>query len=288
MNKSLFKTYYTLTKPGIIYGNLLTAAAGFFLAAKGTIDITLFLSMLFGTGLIIGSGCVFNNYIDRDIDQKMSRTKNRALVIKAISEKHALIFGTILGILGVVFLVLFTNILTTIVGIIGFIFYVFIYGYAKRASDFGTLIGSIPGATPPLAGYLSVTNHIDAAAVILFFILVCWQMPHFYAIAIYRKEDYKLAGIPVLSLTQGIRVTKIHMIFYAVLYLASLFSLVFYRYVGYSFLFVMGFLGTYWLWLCVTGLQVTEDIAWARKVFGVSLILILVFACMLALNVALP
>lgn len=288
MNTQLLKTYYTLTKPGIIYGNLLTAAAGFFLAAKGTVDITLFLSMLFGTGLIIGSGCVFNNYIDRDIDRKMTRTKTRALVIKSIPEKHALIFGGVLGIVGVILLYTCTNLITTSVGIIGFIFYVLIYGYAKRASDLGTLIGSIPGATPPLAGYLSVTNTLDTGAIILFLILVCWQMPHFYAIAIYRKDDYKQAGIPVLSLTQGVKTTKIHMIFYAVLYLASLYSLFFYGYVGLTFLFVMGGLGLYWLWLCLIGFWVTDDIPWARKVFGVSLILILVFACMLTLNVALP
>ena len=204
----MIKTYYLLTKPGIIYGNSINTAGGFLLAAKGVIDPLLFLAALIGTAFVIGSACVFNNYIDREIDEKMARTKKRALVTGDIPVKNALIFGTLLGILGFLILFSYTNLLTGVIGVIGVVMYVVVYGYFKRRTVHGTLIGSISGAIPPVAGYTAVTNLIDTGAILLFLILVFWQMPHFYAIAVYRIEDYKKAGIPVLSVVKGIPTTK--------------------------------------------------------------------------------
>ncbi len=114
MNISTIKTYYRLAKPGIVYGNLITAAAGFFLASKGFINFQLLIAILVGIALIIGSSCVFNNYIDREIDEKMPRTKNRALVKGTVSPRNALIYATVLGILGFLVLAIYTN-LTTVV-----------------------------------------------------------------------------------------------------------------------------------------------------------------------------
>ncbi len=111
----MFKFYYQLTKPGIIYGNALTTVAGFFLAARGTVNPSLLISVVAGSSLVIASACVFNNIVDREIDQKMARTKNRALVIGTISVRNALIFGAILGILGFGILSFYTNYLTVIV-----------------------------------------------------------------------------------------------------------------------------------------------------------------------------
>lgn len=283
-----FQSYYYLTKPGIIYGNLLTCAAGFLLAAKGTINPVLFLATLLGTAGIIASACVFNNYLDRSIDKKMQRTQKRVLVTGKISVKHALIFGSILGILGGSILFLFTNMLTTIIGIVGFVFYVWVYGYVKRKSDLGTLIGTIPGATPPLAGYTAVANQIDSAAILLFLILLFWQMTHFYAIAIYRLSDYKAAGIPVLPATQGTFTTKVHMLFYTFGLLVLISLLTLFGYTGYIYLFVVSIICCYWLYLCIKGFFTENDTKWAKGVFQFSLLVLLVFSLLLYTESLLP
>src|SRR4051812_23441537 len=123
----MIKTYYHLTKPGIIYGNAITAMAGFFLASKGHFDPKLFVAMLVGLSLVIASGCVFNNIMDKDIDSKMDRTKNRAMVAGAISKVNATVYGTILLSLGVLSLFVLTNLSALFAALIGFIVYVFLY-----------------------------------------------------------------------------------------------------------------------------------------------------------------
>lgn len=192
------KAHIVLTKPGIILGNVITTAGGFALASRGDIDFRLFFLTLIGLSFVIASSCVFNNYIDRHVDAKMGRTKNRALATGEISIKNALIFGMLLGLIGVWILFVYTNPLTVSIALAGFLIYVFPYSFGKYRTTYGTLIGSVAGATPPLVGYCAVTNSFDLGALILFFVVVFWQMPHFYAIAIYRFKDYAKAGIPVL------------------------------------------------------------------------------------------
>lgn len=209
-------SYYQLTKPGIIRGNLFTTAGGFFLAAAGSVDVVLLLSTLLGTAFIIASGCVFNNYIDRGIDSQMTRTKKRALVTGKISSRSALLYGSILGIIGLLILLIFTNFLTTRIAIAGFIFYVVLYGYFKRRSIYGTLVGSVSGAIPPVIGYSAVTNTFDIGAILLFLILASWQMPHFYAIGIYRLSEYKKANLPILSVVKSVHLTKLHIVLFIV------------------------------------------------------------------------
>jgi len=279
----MIKKYYQLAKPGIIYGNLIATAAGFFLAAKGSVSLPLLLATLFGTACIIGSACVFNNYIDRHIDAKMFRTKNRALVRGTISPQHALIYGTIVGIVGVGMLYLFVNILTAAIGSTGFIVYAVLYGIWKRRSPFGTIIGSIAGATPPLAGYCAVTNRIDTAGIILFLILVFWQMPHFYAIAIYRLADYTNAQIPVLPVVKGVHRTKIHMVIYLVGFIIATILLRVFGYAGYIYLFIAIVLSLFWLVMCLQGFKTRDDKQWAKKVFRFSLIVITILCIVMSI-----
>lgn len=280
----MIKRYYYLTKPGIVYGNSLSVIAGFFLASKGSFDFLLFLATLFGLGFIIGSACVFNNYLDREIDEKMERTKRRALVTKKIPVVNALIFGTILGLLGFGLLYFFTNLLTTFVAFIGFFFYVIVYTFSKRVTTHGTLIGSIPGATPPVVGYTAVTNNFDLAALLLFLILVVWQMPHFYAIAIFRQKDYEEANIPALPIVKGIKRTKIEILLYiaALLVIAPL--LTFFGYTGYLYLVVVLLVTGVWLMKSINGFQTTDNTRWAKNLFTFSLIVLLVFCLVLSLN----
>lgn len=284
----MIKAYYLLTKPGIIYSNVLTAIGGYFFAAKGHIIIGSFLAMVLGLAGVIASACVFNNYIDRAIDAKMHRTKNRALVTHVITARQAIAFAVILGMLGFYLLLFFTNVLTAFVAFIGFFFYVIVYSFEKRRSEFGTLVGSISGAVPPVVGYCAVTNRIDIAAGLLFFILVFWQMPHFYAIATFRSDDYAAALLPVLPVKKGISHTKVHILFYIAAFIIAVSLLTVFHYTGYTYLLIMGGLGVAWFVLSLRGFRSNNDNRWARKLFFLSLIIIVALSLLLSFNTLLP
>lgn len=282
------QAYYQLTKPGIIYGNLVTATAGFLFACEWHIDFDLLIAALAGISLVIASACVFNNYIDRDIDQLMDRTKKRALVTGAISLRNALIYATSLGLVGFLVITLFVNWKVVLLGFIAVFDYVVLYGLAKRRSVHGTLVGSIAGAIPPVAGYVAVTNHFDKAALLLFLILVFWQMPHFYAIAIYRFEDYKRAKLPVLPVKYGMRAAKLQILLYISAFTFTTLLLTVYDYTGLIFFAVMGAIGFFWFYMGLEGLKITRDKHWARRMFFFSLVVNLVFSFMIAVGGVLP
>jgi protoheme IX farnesyltransferase len=286
--KETIQNYYRLTKPGIIYGNAIAAIAGFLLASRGHFNPVLFLAALVGLSLVIGSGCVVNNYIDRTIDEKMARTKKRALVTKIIPPRNALIFATILGLLGFFVLFQFTNLLTTFIAFVGYFFYVVLYSIWKRKSIHGTVVGSVSGAVPPVVGYCAVTNHFDAAALLLFLILVFWQMPHFYAIAIFRMKDYAAARIPVLPVKKGIAQTKLQIILYIVAFIIATALLTVYHYTGYSYLVVVLIVGFIWLWMGFKGYNTGDAVKWSRKMFFFSLVILLVWSGIVSLSPLLP
>ncbi len=277
----MLKDYYRLAKPGIIYGNVFTTIAAFLFASQWHFKGPwLFTATVFGISLIIGSACVFNNYLDRDLDAQMERTRNRVLVTGVIRAHHALIYGAVLGVFGTVILFLFVNILTTAIALIGFIFYVVLYGVAKRRSHWGAVIGSIPGAIPIVVGYTAVMNHLDPTAWILFLVLVAWQMPHFYAIALYRLDEYRAAKIPVLPAVKGWETTKIHIVLYILLYIVATGLLWVFGYAGYVYLFLVEGSGLAWLWKAFSG----SDAVWARKLFLFSLIVLVVFCVAIAIT----
>ncbi|MBI5004308.1 protoheme IX farnesyltransferase [Candidatus Kaiserbacteria bacterium] len=285
----MIKRYISLTKPGIIMGNAITASGGFFLASRGAFDPVLYLAMLAGLSLIIASGCVINNYFDRDIDGLMERTKNRALVSGAmvpIAPWKAIFFAAALGVLGVWILYRYTNLLTLEVALFGAFVYIVLYTlWSKRRSTKSTFIGSLSGAVPPVIGYCAVTNTIDAAAILLFLILVLWQMPHFFAIALYRIEDYTAAAIPVLPVKKGILATKIQMILYINAFIVATLALTALDYTGYFYALVMAVLGIVWLVLAIMGFKAPDTKKWARRMFILSLVVIVTFPVMLAIDV---
>lgn len=278
--------YYLLTKPGIILGNLFTVAAGFLLASKGVIDFWLFFATLIGLVFVMASACVFNNYIDRPVDKKMERTKNRALVTGLISGRNAILFATSLGILGNLILLLYTNILTVCVADLGFLVYVVLYSFWKCRTVYGTAIGSIAGAVPPVVGYCAVSNHFDAGALILFSMMVLWQMPHFFAIALFHYDDYVAAGIPALPIKKGIIRTKIHMVLYIIGFIFAAMMLTFFNYTGYIYLFVAMSIGISWLWLCLAGFKSDNDQLWGRLMFRLSLVLIMSICFVIPFDIA--
>ncbi len=218
----------------------------------------------------------------------MTRTEDRALVTGKISVRSALMYGTVLGIIGFGLLILYVNILTAAIALFGFIMYVVVYGYAKRKSHWGAVVGSIPGAVPIVVGYTAVTNRFDLTALILFFILVFWQMPHFYAIAIRRLDEYKAAGIPVLPAEKGMHASKVHILFYIIAYTIAVSLLTIFGYAGYTYLVVSLIFAVRWIMLGFQGFKAPNDTKWARKVFFFSLIILLVFCVTLAVAPLLP
>ena len=277
-----------MTKPGIIYGNALTLIGAFLFASKWHIDLWLFLATLVGTCLIMASACVFNNYIDRGIDEKMARTKRRALVSGQVSGRNALIYASMLGIGGFAILLAWTNLLVALIGFVAYVDYIVLYGISKRRSVHGTLVGSISGAAPPVAGYCAVTDRFDLGAFIIFMIMVFWQMVHFYAIAIRRAKDYKAAGIPVLPVVKGVRETKIQMILYTIAFIIAVIDLSLRGYAGWTFAIVMGSLGLAWLYKGLRSFGIKDNVLWAKKMFLFSLIVLLSFSVMLSVGSILP
>jgi len=267
------KTYCSLAKPRIILGNVITAAGGFALASKGYFNFPLFLVTLLGLSLVVASACVFNNYIDRESDKKMVRTQYRVLAQGLIPLRKAMIFALFLVAFGTL-LLSFTNLLTVACALLGFLVYVTLYTFSKYHSIHATLIGSIAGAMPPVVGYCAVSNCLDTAAFIFFIMMILWQMPHFYAIAIYRLDDYAQASIPVLPIKKGMFATKVQMLLYAFAFLVSSLMLTVFHYTGFAYLIVATLLGLYWLWLCITGFKCANDQLWARKVFIFSLVVV--------------
>jgi protoheme IX farnesyltransferase len=282
----LIKHFFSLTKPGIIFGNLITAAAGFFLAAKGNVNPWLFLATLVGITLVIASGCIVNNYIDQDIDKLMQRTRNRVLVLGLISGKAALSYAVILGLLGLLILYVYTNILAVIIACIGLFVYIVLYSlWLKRNSIYGTLIGSISGSVPPLIGYCAVTSRIDGGAILLFFMLSLWQMPHSFAIAIFRLMDYKSANVAVLPVKKSIYFTKLSMLLYLIAFFIVSLLLTVWGYTGIIYFIVALVTGVWWLIIAISGFKALDNKIWARKMFVFSILAIAILCLTMSLDV---
>lgn len=284
----MIKDYYRLTKPGIIRANVMTAAAGFLFASRGSIAWIQLLWLLLGTTLVIAAGCVTNNILDRSIDSKMKRTRERALVTGRISLKSAAMFALITLLAGSILLYTQISALVAAIGVFSFFSYVVLYGLAKRHTNFGTEVGTVPGAGSIVAGYAAALGRIDLAALILFLIMVFWQMPHFYAIALFRSKEYAAAKIPVLPLVNGRHHTWLRMVVYGILFGAISLSLALTGYAGAFYLAIMLFLSAYWLALIWQGKGEAYSDKWAKQVFGISLIVLLVFSAVISLEYWLP
>lgn len=285
----VLKNYLLVTKPGIILGNLISAAGGFLLASRGRIDVFLLLSTLTGISLVVASGCVFNNCIDRKPDRKMRRTRNRILARRLIPLKTAIGYAAGLGVTGMALLWRETTLLSVAVVLFGFTIYVVVYSlHVKRRSIYGALIGSLAGATPPLAGYCAVTNRFDMGALILLLIFSLWQMPHCYAIAIFRLDDYAAARIPVLPVKRGILAAKKHIVGYILAFTAATATLTFFGYTGYGYLVAATTLGIAWLCMACSGFRTSDDGLWAKKLIVLSILSIFVLSVMMSIDYAVP
>ena len=221
---NLLKSYYTLCKPNVVYMMLITAAVGMLLAQETVPSISYMFIALLGIALCSGSAAAINQVIDRNADASMNRTDKRPLPQGDISPVHASIFALVIGLLGSIILYVFVNTLTMYLTIASLIGYAFIYTvYLKRATPQNIVIGGLAGAAPPLLGWVSITNSIDPYSLLLVLIIFIWTPPHFWALAIYRKDEYAKESIPMLPVTHGVAFTKLQIVLYTIiLFLVSL------------------------------------------------------------------
>lgn len=279
------RDWYRLTKPGIVYGNSLHALAGIlFGAAFYDWNLLSAVGALLGIGLVIASACVANNYLDRQIDAQMKRTQKRASAAGRLSLKAAICGSAGLGLSGLVILVLTTNWLTVSLGLVAYIFYVWIYGYAKRTTIHSTLVGAIPGALPAVAGYTALSGRLDLMAWVIFGLIFIWQLPHFYAIAIFRRHEYAQAELPIISCRWPLeRIVSLIRLSAGIFWLLALVSAI-YLLVWWAGIILLLAAS---VWLAIT-LQNFSDIdKWSRRVFVSSLIVTLLLVLVGAINLAL-
>jgi protoheme IX farnesyltransferase len=282
------RRYYIVTKPGIVQGNVMVAAAAFLFGEKGHISQPGLIVILAGVSLVIDGACVYNNYLDRPLDKVMERTRKRPSVTGEISVRNAMIYATLLVVSGSLVLAWLTNLLTVILGLIGVFFYVIVYGYAKRHTPHGTLVGSISGSIPPVAGYAAATGRLDVTALLLFIIMAIWQMPHFYAIAIFRRKDYAAAGLPVWSVARGIPSTIRQMRFYVILFLIAAPLLTIWGTASYSYGVAMLLISLWWVIKAFRVTDKNQSKRWAGAIFGQSLVILMLFSALLAVDFLLP
>ena len=217
MNNTI-KNYYELCKPNVVLMMLITALVGSLLASKTLAPLSLIALAMIGIGLCASSAAAINQIIDRKVDANMNRTENRPIPLGEVSPVNASIFAFVLGSFGVLILVLFVNALTAVLTLASLIGYAFIYTvYLKRATPQNIVIGGLAGAAPPLLGWTAVTNSIDPNSLLLVLIIFAWTPPHFWALAIHRKDDYAKENIPMLPVTHGVPFTKLQIILYTII-----------------------------------------------------------------------
>lgn len=274
--KATWKDFVYLAKPGILISNMIAAFGGYWLAwgasGHGEFNLPLMIYAMLGTLLVMASGCVLNNYLDRDLDMKMARTRKRALPAGVLEPKVVVWYGMVLGAAGLLLLYFGANPLSALLGAIGLFVYVVVYtAWLKRTSPLSTTIGAISGAMPPVIGYCALTNELDMGAWLLFGILFFWQPPHFWALGMRRKEEYRTAGFPLLPVVRGNEITKLHMMRFLVMLVPVSLLLYFYGYAGIFYLAVSIALGLGWIFLGLAGFRRQDDDEWAKKMFVYSI-----------------
>lgn len=216
--KNLISAYLELTKPRILTLILVTTTLGFFLGGKGISSYEKLFLTLIGAALVCAGASALNQYLERDADAKMERTKARPIPTGVISPNNAMVFGIILILAGITLLAVKINILTAFLSLLTAFLYVLVYTPLKKMSWINTTIGAIPGAIPPMGGWAAATNDVSAGAWVLFLILFIWQHPHFFAIAWMYKDDYRRGGFKMLPVVQPDgRMTFQQIIFFCIL-----------------------------------------------------------------------
>lgn len=281
--------YIQLFKPGIIMGNLITLWGAFFMASQGKIHLPLLGWLTLGTTLLIASGAAFNNVIDRDLDRLMRRTRRRALPLKLVTPRSVLIIASLFGLAGLAILSHYGSLLVGALALAGWLAYVLLYSlYGKRRGTHGVAVGSLSGAVPPMMGYCAVTQSLDWLAFGLGLSLCLWQIPHTYAIALRRLDDYRAAKLPLLPVVSGVAITQTHLRRYVFRFTVVSTSLWWLGPLGpyYGVGMLLGGL-LWWRAAKVASFKITPNQyvhQWGLSMFGYSIALITLFSLLLALD----
>lgn len=210
--------FLELTKPRVVALMLITAVIGMCMAVPGLVPWQPLVLGNIGIAFCAGAAAAINHVVDERIDQKMSRTTNRPVAQGRVSQSEAIVFAALLAILGTMLLAATINVLTAVLTVASLVGYAFIYTmFLKRATPQNIVIGGLAGAAPPLLGWTAVTGEIHAHGLLLVLIIFAWTPPHFWALAIHRKEEYAAVGIPMLPVTHGTRFTALHILLYTIL-----------------------------------------------------------------------
>ncbi len=213
-----WRRYLQLTKPRICALITFTALVGTLLASPGWPPLRAVLFGTLGIGLAAACAAAINHVLDRRIDEQMTRTRSRPLPRGQLTERNALLFAAVLGVLAMTILSFLVNPLTAMLTFVSLIGYAVVYtAWLKRATPQNIVIGGAAGAAPPVLGWAAVTNTIDPHALLLFLVIFVWTPPHFWALAIARKDEYARAGIPMLPVTHGVEHTRLQILLYSVL-----------------------------------------------------------------------
>ncbi len=216
-----WRHYYNLCKPKVVYLIVFTAIVGMLLSTPGALPLGTFIAACLGIGLASASGAALNHWVDQRIDVVMERTSNRPLPQGELSSKQALTFALLLAVLAMTILLIWTNVLTTLLTLTSLVGYAVIYTmFLKRSTPQNIVLGGAAGAAPPLLGWAAMTGEVNGEALLLFLIIFVWTPPHFWALAIKRKEEYARAGLPMLPVTHGVVFTKLHIVLYTALLLS--------------------------------------------------------------------
>lgn len=277
-----WRDYYDLCKPKVVFLIVFTAIVGMFLAVPGFPDLAKLIFGTLGIGLAAASAAAINQVVDQKVDASMQRTNQRPIPTGHLSHRQALMFAYILGTVAMVILVVFVNLLTAVLTFLSLIGYAVIYTmYLKRATPQNIVIGGAAGAAPPVLGWTAITGSIDPNSLWLFLIIFAWTPPHFWALAIHRRDEYAKVDIPMLPVTHGVEFTRLHVLLYTIiLIIVTIFP------------YLVGMTGPFYLiatlildgifLFYVIKLQKSLEGGIAMKTFGFSIIyLIVLFAVLL-------
>lgn len=277
VNKNIragWRAFLGISKTGIVMSNLITTFTGLWLALYFTnqrflANIDTVLWTMLGVAFIVTGASALNNFIDRDIDPIMERTRGRPSVTGQLSGKQVLTYGLVMSGMGTMFLLFTGSYAATVCGVLGLFVYVVVYSlWLKRTHSLNTVVGSISGALPPLIGWAAIDPGLSLMAWLLFIVMFLWQPPHFLALAMRRTKEYRAAGIPMLPVVAGFAFTKRQVNIYLVALVIA--SLLLYS-LGTVYLIVSALLGLGWLVIGFSSKRFKDDVKWAKAMFVYSL-----------------
>lgn len=274
--------YYELTKPRVVSLIIFTAVVGMFLSTPGMVPLDTLLLATLGIGLSAAAGAVVNQILDQRYDHVMARTKARPLPTGQVDTPQALAFALVLASLSMIILIHWVNLLTAVLTFVSLIGYAVIYTvFLKHWTPQNIVIGGAAGAAPPVLGWAAVNGSVNGDALLLFLIIFCWTPPHFWALALYRKQEYASAGIPMLPVTHGDKFTRLHIVLYTALLTAVSVMPFATRMSGWIYLLGAVLLNGRFIFYALSLYRSYSD-ALARRMFGFSIqYLAMLFAIML-------